>query len=56
MKLKNLYFLLALSAIWSLQSCDNNDDESLNVPVRVTECLIIQIPECNECNECKMGK
>ena len=33
MKLKKFAFLLALSAIWSLQSCDNNDDESLNVPV-----------------------
>ena len=28
MKLKKFAFLLALSAIWSLQSCDNNDDES----------------------------
>ena len=56
MKLKNLLFYWALSAIWSLQSRDNNDDESPNVPCRVTECLIIQIPECNECKmESKAG-
>lgn len=35
MKLKIYTLLLALSAVWSLQSCDNNDDESMNVPVEL---------------------
>lgn len=44
MKLKKFAFLLALSAIWSLQSCDNNDDESLNVPVELQNALSSKYP------------
>ena len=44
MKLKKFAFLLALSAIWSLQSCDNNDDESPNVPVELQNALSSKYP------------
>ena len=44
MKLKKFAFLLTLSAIWSLQSCDNNDDESLNVPVELQNALSSKYP------------
>lgn len=35
MKLKIFTLLLALGAAWSLQSCDNNDDDSINVPTEL---------------------
>lgn len=35
MKRKIFTFLLVLGVAWSLHSCDNNDDESIAVPVEL---------------------
>lgn len=44
MKLKIYTLLLALGAAWSLQSCDNNDDESMNVPVELQNAFSSMYP------------
>lgn len=44
MKLKIFTLLLALGATWSLQSCDNNDDESINVPVELQNAFSSKYP------------
>ena len=35
MKLKIYILILALGAAWSLQSCDNDDHDSIAVPVEL---------------------
>lgn len=44
MKLKFYTLLLALSAAWSLYSCDNNDDESITVPVELQNAFSSKYP------------
>lgn len=44
MKLKIYTLLLALSGAWCLQSCDNNDDESVNVPVELQNAFSTMYP------------
>lgn len=45
MKLKFLTLLLALGAtVWSLYSCDNNDDESINVPIELQDAFSAKYP------------
>lgn len=44
MKLKIYTLLLALSAMWSLQSCDNNDDDSITVPAELQNALSSKFP------------
>lgn len=44
MKLKIYTLLLALSGAWGLQSCDNNDDESMNVPVELQNAFSTMYP------------
>jgi len=44
MKLKIYIFLLALSAAWSLQSCDNNDDDSIAVPAELQNAFSSKYP------------
>ncbi len=43
MKLKIYTLLLALCVTWSLQSCDNDDDDSIAVPAELQKCIFIQI-------------
>lgn len=44
MKLKIFTFLLALGAAWSLQSCDNDDDGSINVPAQLQNAFLEKYP------------
>lgn len=44
MKLKIYALVVALSAAWSLQSCDNNDDESLAVPAELQSAFSSKYP------------
>lgn len=44
MKLKIFTLLLALGAAWSLQSCDNNDDDSINVPAQLQNAFSEKYP------------
>lgn len=44
MKLKIFSLLLALGAAWSLQSCDNNDDESIKVPAQLQNAFSEKYP------------
>lgn len=44
MKLKFFTLLLALSAAWSLHSCDNNDDESIAVPTELQSAFSAKYP------------
>lgn len=45
MKLKFFTLLLALGATaWSLYSCDNNDDESINVPIELQNAFSAKYP------------
>lgn len=44
MKLKIYTLLMALSAAWSLQSCDNNDDDSIPVPTELQNAFSSMYP------------
>lgn len=44
MKLKFFTLLLALGAAWSLQSCDNNDDDSIKVPAQLQNAFSEKYP------------
>lgn len=44
MKLKIYALVVALSAAWSLQSCDNNDDDSLAVPAELQSAFSSKYP------------
>lgn len=44
MKLKIFVLLLVLGAAWSLQSCDNNDDESIPVPTELQNAFSEKYP------------
>ena len=44
MKLKIFTLLLVLGAAWSLYSCDNNDDESITVPVELQNAFSSKYP------------
>lgn len=44
MKLKIFTLLLALGAAWSLQSCDNDDDGSINVPTELQNAFSEKYP------------
>lgn len=45
MKLKFFTLLLALgTTVWSLYSCDNNDDESINVPIELQDAFSAKYP------------
>lgn len=44
MKLKFFTLLLALGAAWSLQSCDNNDDDSIPVPTELQNAFSEKYP------------
>lgn len=44
MKLKMYMLLLALGAAWGLQSCDNNDDESIPVPAELQNAFSSKYP------------
>ena len=50
MKRKIFTFLLVLGVAWSLHSCDNNDDESIAVPVE------LQSTFSAKCHKRRMGK
>ena len=44
MKLKIYTLILALGAAWSLQSCDNNDDDSIAVPAELQNAFSSKFP------------
>ena len=44
MKRKIFTFLLVLGVAWSLHSCDNNDDESIAVPVELQSTFSAKYP------------
>ena len=44
MKLKIYTLILALGAAWSLQSCDNNDDDSIAVPAELQNAFSSKYP------------
>ena len=44
MKLKIYTLILALGAAWSLQSCDNNDDDSIAVPAELQNAFSSKSP------------
>ncbi len=44
MKLKIYTFLLALSVTWSLQSCDNDDNDSITVPAELQSTFSSRFP------------
>lgn len=44
MKVKFITLLLALCAVWSLQSCDNDDDDSISVPTELKNVFSSKYP------------
>ena len=48
MKRKIFTFLLVLGVAWSLHSCDNNDDESIAVPVELQSTFSAKYPNRSE--------
>ncbi len=44
MKLKIYILILALGAAWSLQSCDNDDHDSIAVPVELQNAFSSKYP------------
>ena len=53
MKRKIFYLLLVLGVAWSLHSCDNNDDESIAVPVELQSTFSAKYPNATKR---RMGK